>query len=202
MKSTPRLVLITGAPGIGKTTLCDQILKDWNPKELGKVIYMDKDVYMKQFYKKTEPQTPYHLIIQDEDKENYFLYNMFDKLIDYELSKGRTVFVDNPHIKDFMWNPGWRKLMNTIAKRTQSNLLFVKCSMPSLNAYKKRLADRNFKRDIKKLKDDESFREFQEREPMDFNPPEGSLIVDVSKDPEENSRPVIEYINKGGHVTL
>jgi predicted kinase len=201
MKPRPSLVLITGAPGIGKTTLCNSVLEDWNPKS-GKIIHMDKDVYMKAFYSKVDPQTPYHLIIQDEDKENYFLCNMFYKLIEYELSKGRTVLVDNPHIKDFMWNPEWRKLMNSIAERTSSRLLFVKCSMPSLDAYKKRLSERNFKRDVKKLKDEEGFRKFQEYEPMDFKPPQGSLVVDVSKESEENSRIVIEYINKSGNVMV
>jgi predicted kinase len=202
MKPKPSMVLITGIAGIGKTTLCNQILRDWKPGESGKILHMDKDVFMKDFYSRVEPDTPYHTIIQDETKENHFLYSVFYRLIEYELSRGRTVLVDNPHIKEFLWNPEWRKLMNSITEKTGSRLIFVKCSMPSLEEYKERLRERGFRRDVKKLKDEEGFRKFQEHEPMDFTPPQGSLEVDVSKQPEESSRLVIEHAMKTQGITL
>jgi hypothetical protein len=125
---------------------------------------------------------------------------MYYETAERELKKGRTVLLDNPHVKELLHFPEWRSKINNMIERTNSKLVFIKCYLTKEKEYRKRLETRNLQRDREKLETEEKFRKFLEHEPLDFPPPKESLVLDTSK--RINLRKVIEFIENSKGMKL
>jgi predicted kinase len=188
------LVLVTGISGTGKTKLCREIVRNWNSN----VVHLNKDKTLAE-YAKMKGLTPDD-ILRDYEKERKFVYEMYYNITERELKKGRTVLLDNPHVKELLHCLEWKERVNGLCERTNSKLVFIKCFLPDLRGYRKRLEMRDLGRDREKLKTSETFRKFLEYEPLDFSAPKGSLAVDTSK--KIDVPKVIEFIEESEGLKL
>ena len=191
------LVLVTGISAVGKTKLCEEIVKEWGgPQE---IVHLNKDKTLEK-YARMKGVTPED-ILREYEKEREFVYDMYYRLAESELEKGRIVLLDNPHVKELVHDyPGWRERVNAIAERTGSKLVFIKCFISDVEEFRKRMEKRGWKRDREKLKTEETFRKFLEYEPLDFKAPDGSLAVDTVGKADISK--IIEFIKKSEGIKL
>lgn len=191
------LVLITGISGTGKTKLCEEIVNSPLPN----AVHLNKDTMLVK-YARMKGLTAEE-VLKDYEKEREFVYDMYYELAEKELEKGRSVLLDNPHVKELLHPdkyPGWRQRINVMLERTNSRLVFIKCYLGKEKEYRKRLEARNLQRDIEKLETSEKFRKFLKYEPLDFPNPKGSLVVDTSK--KVDVQKVIDFIENSEGIKL
>lgn len=188
------LVLVAGISGTGKTKLCEGIVKKWKPN----VVHLNKDKTLAEYAKMKG--TTAEEVLRDYKKERKFVYEMYYRIAEEELEKGKTVLLDNPHVKELLHFPEWWERINRLCEGTKSRLVFIKCFIPDLREYRERLERRDLGRDREKLRTSETFRKFLEYEPLNFKAPKGSLAVDTSR--KVDFQKVIEFIERSKGIKL
>ncbi len=161
------LVLVSGPPGVGKSTLSQKLVKKLN------LFYLDKDLI-------DEPFSP------GERGDNY-TKNIEPKVLEsiLGLSKanlllGNSVLVDLPWSHILHDSPGLIKSIVSLTKETTSLLKVLECSL-SEDKHFKRMKSRNLDRDQVKLTE-KGWKDFLKRDRVGELIPFKHRLIDLGRD--------------------
>ena len=174
-KSTPKLIIITGVPCSGKSSVSREILKNF------KAMYIDKDMINDGFTLERESQ--FYQKIREGT------YKAIDNIAGENLLYGNNVLIDGTFSTEIQ-NKKWFDRYAKLAKDTRSDLRLIRCIAPQ-ELIKRRLKQRGFDKDKPKLK---AFDEFLDREPIIVKWI-GQLEIDTSKDFKKNIKDILKFIN-------
>ena len=172
---SPKLIIITGVPCSGKSSISKEILKNFS------AMYMDKDMINdgftlgreSQFYQKVREGT----------------YKAIDNIARENLMYGNNVLIDGTFSTEIQ-NKSWFNRYTKLAKETRSDLRLIRCVAPQ-ELIKKRLMQRGFVKDKSKLN---AFNEFLEKEPIIVKWI-GQLEIDTSKDLKNNIAKILGFLS-------
>ncbi|HZD39282.1 MAG TPA: ATP-binding protein [Terriglobales bacterium] len=175
----PCLILLMGVAGSGKTTLAREILRHlW-------AVYLDNNHIVDAFFADQRNGRAY-------EKLRPRFYRALYTIAEENLKTGNSVLLDVPHMKE-MQIPEWRRFIQSLAARTKSKLVIVRCRCPE-NVLRMRLEGRGEKRDRWKLK---HWREFLAEQPIDLPLVFSHLDIDTTKELSKNVKLAVQYIT--GH---
>lgn len=155
------LILVTGTPGAGKTTLARRIAGRLH------AVYLCSDSLSESFFPDDRESAAYR---EARDR----IYAAFYRIAEDNLRCGLCVVLDAPHVKP-MADADWRRTIAALAESTESELkvVRVKCSPEQLRM---RIEKRGEARDAAKLL---RWDEFLKDQPLDASMPPGMPSVDI-----------------------
>lgn len=168
--TTANLILISGPPGAGKSTLA---------KPLARALpaaHLDKDCIDEPF-SPNDRGTHYTQTI--EPKVLQGLLN----LAELNLQNGMSVILDVPWTHIMINSPEWVERIQAIAQHTQSRLIVLECIISEDNL-RKRLRNRGFERDQVKLTDS-GWVHFKNTDHIGKRNPLSHFEIDITKPVEE-----------------
>ncbi len=187
-----RLIIITGVPGCGKSTLSTGLF-DKSGRKLNKGLldliqatYIDKDAINDAFSTEIRSGQLY-------DNLRIGVYKIMDNLAYKNLIIGNSVLIDATYQSEIQ-NPEWIKRYGDMVKKLGAKLKLIRCIAPE-NIVKQRLIARNLERDKHKLSST-GWKEFLQKEPIKIPWPSNDLVIDTSKDFNENIKIVLDYLQK------
>jgi len=125
------------------------------------------------------------------EKMRPHFYQALYAIAQANLELGSSVFLDVPHVKEAQ-APDWWRFMKTVAKRTHSGLVLIRCAC-SEEVLRARLIARGEKRDRWKLA---HWDEFLRAQPIRVDMPEPHLELDTENPVAQNARAAIRYIRR------
>ena len=182
--SQPHLILIMGVAGSGKTALAREILRRlW-------AVYLDNNHIVDAFFLHTRNGRAY-------EKLRPRFYRALYTITEENLKTGNSVLLDVPHVKE-MQMPKWRRFIKSLAARTKSKLIVIRCRCPE-RVLRTRLQSRGEKRDRRKLN---HWEEFLAEQPIDITPAFSYLDIDTKTDLATNVKAALRHITgqKGQHA--
>ncbi len=190
--SPARLILITGIPGSGKTTLSTGIYnksgKQLQPGLLNAIqaTYINKDAINDAFSREKRSGKTYDLLRSG-------VYKAMDNLARQNLLFGNTVIIEATYQSEIQ-KPSWLKRYKKIAKELRIKLKPIRCIAPE-NIIKQRLTERNLKRDQHKISP-AGWKKFLKKEPINVPWPKDGLIIDTSQNFQNNLKTVLDFLKK------
>jgi predicted kinase len=175
---SPCLILLIGVAGSGKTTLAKRILRELQ------AVYLDNNHIADAFFPEARHGKRY-------EKMRPHFYQALYAIAQANLELGSSVFLDVPHVKEAQ-APEWWRFMKTVAKRTHSGLVLIRCAC-SEEVLRARLIARGEKRDRWKLA---HWDEFLRAQPIRVDMPEPHLELDTENPVAQNARAAIRYIRR------
>jgi predicted kinase len=174
--SQPRLILLMGVAGSGKTTLAREILRRlW-------AVYLDNNHVVDAFFPDRRNGRAY-------EKLRPRFYQALYTIVEENLQIGNSVLLDVPHVKE-MQNQKWRRFIKNLAGRTKSKLIVIRCRCAE-DALRARLETRGEQRDRWKLN---HWQEFITEQPIDIIPAISHLDIDTGRDLSENVDAALRHI--------
>ena len=172
----PKLVLLTGAPGTGKTTLALAVL------ERIPAVYLDNNFIPDSFFPETR---------RGERYESYRprFYAALYRIVEENLHVGNTVLLVAPHIKE-MQSAAWETRIRDMLGRTRATLLVIHCVCTS-DTLRSRLESRGEARDHWKL---DNWKTFLEEEPLNVQIPFDHIIINTERDVHSNVERAVNYV--------
>jgi hypothetical protein len=165
------LVLITGLPGTGKSTLAMHLARRL------RATVLRTDVIRKQLF----PQPKY----TEEEKE--LVYKVTFLIAEYLLRAGKNVILDGTFYKRSL-----RQRVYQLARAVKTKLIIVECGAPEA-VVKQRMEARAKKKNIPTDADFEVYKKIRDQfEPLQ----RPRVIVDTSNPLEENLSEIMRYIAK------
>lgn len=152
-----KLVLITGVPGSGKTTLIKNILKTREG------IYLQVDDIKDGLFGDKDRDSQDYLIFKPS------VHKITNNIIKTNIEIGHTVFVENTFHDEVIYLDWWKRFNNIIESK---NIFIIRCIVSSSKALFDRLKLRNLKRDQSKIYNSSSFCQFLDKE---------NVLVDMNK---------------------
>ena len=182
--SQPHLILIMGVAGSGKTTLAREILRHL------RTVYLDNNHIVDAFFLHARNGRAY-------EKLRPRFYRALYAITEENLKIGNSVLLDVPHVKE-MQMPKWRRFIKSLAGRTKSKLIVIRCRCPE-RVLRTRLQSRGEKRDRWKLN---HWKEFLTQQPIDIAPAFSYLDIDTETDLATNAKVALRHITgqKGSHA--
>ncbi len=176
----PRLILITGVGGTGKTNVSKKLLKMVDASYVGKDDIADRYTQLRgEKYKNGVRNKVYELVY--EEAKGY-------------LNLGKTTIVDASfHLE--LKSPGWEKRYYNLAT-INGALFYIVRLIVSPNVLIQRIKDRNSSYDSHKMKDQETWRKSLDEEPIHVNMPNGTLIVNNDGDLASVADKVFAFIKE------
>jgi len=142
------LIVLTGIPGSGKTTLGNKIASK----------------YGFVFVKKDDIQNALVGDIDRSDLDSDSIYKALYNIVKTNIVNGNKVIVEGTFHKTIK-NPGWDKKYKELAYQYNIKYLPLRC-IASEETIKQRLIDRGLERDKNKLENFSSWRVFLKKEPI------------------------------------
>lgn len=183
------LVIVTGVPGSGKTTLSLGLYGRTGRKEKKGVLdflfatYIDKDMINDGFTVERTGE-----FYQTVRKGTYIAV---DNIIKRNLELGNSVWIDatfSTEVKDLAWANRYYQM----AKEYNAKLKLIRCSADE-EVIKNRLRQRGYQRDIDKLND---WDKFLSDEPIYLDVPYGGIALDSSNSLDKNIESVLDFLRK------
>ena len=169
MSPSPTLILISGPPGAGKSTLARPLAQKIN------AVLLDKDCI-------DEPFSPNdrgaHYTRDTEPKVLQGLLN----LAELNLSCGLSAILDVPWTHIMHNSPEWVGRITALAKKTKSRLLVLECVITP-EKLRERIQNRGLARDQVKLSD-EGWQHFEKTDQLGEYNPLPHVTIDMSQPPE------------------
>lgn len=174
--SLPLLIIITGTPGTGKTTLASLILKRTN------AAYLDNNFIPDAFFPNTRRGPEY-----EEHRPRF--YRALWRIVEENLLVGQSVLLVAPFVNE-MQTDQWREHIIAILERANARvkIIHLTCSEKALRS---RLEERGEARDQWKL---DNWETFLEEQPINVQVPFQHLILDTESDPSDNCESAVRYI--------
>ena len=178
--SAPRLILIMGVAGSGKTTLAKEVLRRlW-------AVYVDNNHIVDAFFPNARSG-------RDYEKLRPRFYQGLYTIAEENLKIGNSTLLDVPHVKEVRI-PEWRQSIKRLVARTDSKLVVIRC-LCSERVLRSRIRSRGEKRDRWKLA---HWKEFLREQPIDTAVPFPHLDIDTEKNLSRNSKAAVRYILSAG----
>jgi predicted kinase len=174
----PKLVLIMGIPGSGKTTLARAVARETG------LTLLNSDFLSDSFFSTSRTSVKY-LSIRDS------IYRGLYRTAKENLSVGNGVIIDAPHIKP-MRSREWRDSLISLTSATGSELRIVRCYCNE-EELRNRIATRAEARDAEKLT---NWRDFISDQPIRDPIPLAHIDVDTHELIEDCVNAVLEYLDK------
>lgn len=183
----PRIILITGVGGIGKTTLISGTSDfDGLAARLGNTKVVSKDALGDRFTKS-----------RGSDYMKTYRPSVYEEV--YQLTRkyafqGQNVIVDASH-RSQIQKPGWEKVYADIAKETGTILKIIRLIAP-VEVLWERIQRRASSYDADKdTHSPETLAKwYAQHEPIEVPMPQGSLIVDARGDMEDVMQRIIQFV--------
>ena len=178
--SPPRLILIMGVAGSGKSELARAIL------EHVCAVYLDNNFLADAFSPKSRTDERYLAV-----REN--LYAVLYRITEENLRIGNSVVLDAPHIRQVQ-DPGWSKWIQEFARNAGAWMRVIRCYCRE-KLLRERLEARREKRDQWKLK---NWQTFLMQQPPRVPIPFPHLELDTEDALEANAARAVSYIVEQG----
>jgi len=178
---TPLLVLVSGPPGAGKSTLSRGLVSAFG------FAWLDKDCIDEPFSpgdrgdrytREVEPRVLAALI----------------NLAQINLDAGMSVLVDLPWSHILLNEPSWIERISSLAKGTSSQLAVLECVI-SPECLKQRMSERGLDRDQTKLQSDLAWADFLKRDRVGEKNPLPHFEIDLEMTRERCLEAGISYLN-------
>lgn len=172
----PRLILMTGVAGSGKTTLAKKIVpRLW-------AVYLDNNLIVDGLFRDTRRGKAY------ESLRPYFYQSLY-AITEENLKLRNSVLLDVPHVKE-MQLAEWRRFIKRMTTRTKAQLVVIKC-ICSERTLRSRIRSRGEARDRWKLA---HWKAFMREQPIQFPLRFPHIDIDTEKNLSNNVRTAIRYI--------
>jgi len=181
--SLPRLIVVNGVPGSGKTTLSTGLSSGDLSGILNKIqaVYLNKDLINNAFTLSRADDKMYQSVRSNT-------YVVMDNLALANLKLGNSVLLEGT----FRGQSDFIERYQELAKKGGAVLKIVRTVLPE-KVLRERIAQRNYRRDFHKLN---KWKDFLEKEPIRISLPSGSCEVDMNLDFVKNVERVVQYINE------
>ena len=187
IKHRPRIILVSGPPGCGKSTLSRRLVQ-----EIG-AVWLDKDC-IDELFSPGDRGERYTREI--EPKVLQALLNLGE----INLQGGRDVILDVPWTHILLNNPEWIGKIQKLTGDTDAKLFVIECHL-SEEVLRERLSRRGLDRDQIKLTE-EGWTRFKKRDRIGAKNPLPHCLIDVERSVEESVQQAIEYLKKGGFTNI
>lgn len=185
----PVLVIVTGIPGSGKTTLSLGLFESYGTKVAGGVldriqaVYVDKDMINDGFT--NERSGDLYTMVREGT------YKAIDSIARKNLELGNSVWIDATYSTE-VGTPEWVDRYREIAERTGSKLKLIRC-VASEKAIRPRLERRGYQRDERKL---ENWEAFLEAEPIRVDISCHGIEINGESPLEQNIETVLKFLQE------
>jgi predicted kinase len=171
-----RLVLIMGAPAVGKTTIAKLILEQMCG------VYLDNNFFADPFSKDSRKDTDY-LAVRSR------LYEAIYRVALENLAVKNSVLLDMPHVIQSR-DKSWKNHISKMSKITGAKLRVLRC-VCSADTLRTRMIARGEPRDRWKIKNWELF---LQQEPIKFKVPFRFLDINTEQNLTGNVSKAMQYI--------
>ncbi|MCZ6718570.1 MAG: ATP-binding protein [Gammaproteobacteria bacterium] len=172
----PRLILIMGVAGSGKTTLSREILRRVP------AVYLDNNHIADAFFPHTRNGRSY-------EKIRPRFYQALYRITEANLKLGNSVLLDVPHTKDVQTR-SWQVSISQLAIRSKAEMVVIWCHC-SEKVLRTRIRSRGEARDSWKLK---NWKRFLKREPIEVDIPFPHFDLNTEKNVSSNVNAAVSYI--------
>jgi predicted kinase len=135
--SPPALILVCGAPGVGKSTLARALMCRLA------AVWLNSDAVIEPFFGDDRDSARFKRARPDFFEALYAVARM-------NLETGNSVLLDVPHVTQ-MRDAAWRRCMQTMARKNGARLVVLKC-VAGGETLQRRIRARGAKRDRVKLR--------------------------------------------------
>jgi predicted kinase len=172
----PALILVCGAPGVGKSTLARALM--------GRLagVWLNSDAVIEPFFGEDRDSARYKRARPDFFAGLYALARL-------NVETGNTVLLDVPHVTQ-MRDPAWRRRMLTLAEASGARLVVLKC-VAGAETLKGRIRARGEKRDRVKLG---RWAAHMAEHPPDFPVPLPHAVIDMEQSLARAARAALAHI--------
>jgi predicted kinase len=174
--SPPALILVCGAPGVGKSTLARALMCRLA------AAWLNSDAVIEPFFGDDRDSAGFKRARPDFFEGLYVLARM-------NLETGNTVLLDVPHVTQ-MRDAAWRRRMRKMAEANGARLVVLKC-VAGAETLKRRVRARNAKRDRVKLG---RWAAHMAEHPPDFPVPLPHAVIDMEQPLGRAARAALAYI--------
>lgn len=162
----PRLILVSGPPGAGKSTLTRSLAARYQ------ATHLDKDC-IDDLFSPNDRGPRYTRVI--EPKVLAAVLN----LAELNLRPGHIVFIDVPWTHILLNSPEWIPILKKLVRRTRSRLTVLECVIDEATL-RARLRDRGYKKDRPRLTP-EGWRRFRRTDRLGELNPLPHTVIDLSQ---------------------
>lgn len=147
--SPPGLIMVMGAPGTGKSSLCRAL------EGIVHAAYIDKDIINEAFRPKDMDKNSFRSSEYYAKNVRSQSYEVMYSLAISNLRRSTSVILDSPHIKESS-DPMWRSYIEGMARDNGAKLHLLQTTLCIEKLYG-RILERNASRDYKFLSDKSAF---------------------------------------------
>jgi len=174
--SPPALILVCGAPGVGKSTLARALMCRLA------AAWFNSDAVIEPFFGDDRDSARYKRARPD-------FFEGLHALARLNLETGNSVILDVPHVTQ-MRDAAWRRRMRAMARANGARLVVLKC-VAGGETLKRRVRARNAKRDRVKLA---RWDAHMAEHPPDFPVPLPHAVIDMEQPLGRAARAALAYI--------
>jgi predicted kinase len=174
--SPPALILVCGAPGVGKSTLARALMCRLA------AVWLNSDAVIEPFFGDDRDSARFKRARPDFFEGLYAVARM-------NLETGNSVILDVPHVTQ-MRDAAWRRRMQTMAKANGARLAVLKC-VAGGETLKRRVRARGAKRDRVKLG---RWAAHMAEHPPDFPVPLPHAVIDMEQSLGRAARAALAHI--------
>ncbi len=178
---TPRLILISGPPGVGKSTLSRALAQKLQ------ATHLDKDCIDEPF-SPGDRGTRYTRIIEPK------VLTATLSLAELNLRVGHAVLLDVPWTHIQLNTPSWTRKIKALAKKTRSKLFVIECFLTE-SEHRTRLKKRGYLRDKVRISDT-GWKKFKKSDRLSERNPLPHFTIDMGASRESCVKQALTFLSR------